>query len=68
MTQMNQNRFLVRSGHNRLLLSLLSFEERRKQVRIFWLYANLIRVAPSTVIQVGPPACIVALLAEMRIF
>jgi hypothetical protein len=42
---MNENRLFVRSGHNRFLLSLLSFEERRKQVQISWMDANLIWVA-----------------------
>jgi hypothetical protein len=44
---MNGNRLFMRSEHNRLLLSLLSFEERRKPVQISWMDANLIWVAPK---------------------
>jgi hypothetical protein len=44
---MNENELFVRSGHNRLLLSLLSFEERRKQVHISCMYDNQIWVAPE---------------------
>jgi hypothetical protein len=44
---MNENRLFVQSGHNRLLLFLLSFEKRRKQVQISWMVASLFRVAPE---------------------
>jgi hypothetical protein len=53
---MNENRLFVQSGHNCLILSLLSFEERRKQVQISWMNANLIRLAPECC-DMGGPAC-----------
>jgi hypothetical protein len=44
---MNENRLFVRSRHNHLLFSLLSFEKRKNQVQISWMDASLIWIAPE---------------------
>jgi hypothetical protein len=52
---------------NCLLLFLLSFEKKEKQVQIF-LDVSLIRVAPEATIQEGLHVYIIALLAKIRTF
>jgi hypothetical protein len=63
---MNKNRLFIRSRHNRLLLSLLSFKRKGKTGTKNILDGNLIQVALSAAIQTGLPICIMVLLVKMR--
>jgi hypothetical protein len=64
MIQMNENWLFMRSKHNCVLLSFLSFE--KKKTGAIFLDANLIWVTSSAVIQAGLPVCIMVLLADVR--